>query len=152
MDTEKADRIQPGKTCRNSMEAMALGLPVVATPVAGVPEMIENGYGGFLIQPGDHEGLADRIVRLAQNAELRRSMGWDGPTLLRCAKNIFHACLLPGSSPCISTCLCATRPTESLHSEQRVAGKYIDKYIEWRRSIGNPRSPLGAVSLFKNKP
>jgi len=57
------------------LEAMAMGLPVVTTPVAGIPDMVEEGRNGFLVPPGDYAGLAERIVRLAHDPALRRSMG-----------------------------------------------------------------------------
>ncbi|HJZ04294.1 MAG TPA: glycosyltransferase family 4 protein [Patescibacteria group bacterium] len=57
------------------LEAMSMGLPVVATPVAGIPELIEDGCNGFLIQPGDYHALADRILTLAREPELRQRMG-----------------------------------------------------------------------------
>ena len=57
------------------IEAMAMGLPVVATPVGGVPEAVSEGQNGFLIPPGDYRALADRILRLARDPELRRTMG-----------------------------------------------------------------------------
>ncbi len=57
------------------LEAMAMGLPVVATNIAGVPEMIEDGRNGFLIQPGDYRFLSEQIIRLANDPELRQTMG-----------------------------------------------------------------------------
>jgi glycosyltransferase involved in cell wall biosynthesis len=57
------------------LEAMAAGLPVVATAIAGIPEVVEDGMNGFLIKPGDYEALADRIVLLMRRPELRREMG-----------------------------------------------------------------------------
>ena len=53
----------------------ALGLPVVATAIAGIPEIVEEGVNGYLIQPGDIDALADRLVRLACDPGLRRAMG-----------------------------------------------------------------------------
>jgi len=57
------------------LEAMAAGLPVVASRVGSIPELIEEGVNGFLIDPGDVEALADRIVKLAKDRELRHRMG-----------------------------------------------------------------------------
>ena len=57
------------------LEAMAAGLPVVATAVGGIPELVRDGENGFLISPGDVAALAERIETLTQNPELRASMG-----------------------------------------------------------------------------
>lgn len=58
------------------LEAMAYGLPVITTPVGGIPEAIEDGVEGFLVPPGSIADLADRIGRLAHDRELRERMGW----------------------------------------------------------------------------
>ncbi|MEM8729303.1 MAG: glycosyltransferase family 4 protein [Pseudomonadota bacterium] len=60
------------------MEAFASGKPVIATQVAGVGELVEDGESGFLVPPGDAETLADRIRLLADDAELRARMGAAG--------------------------------------------------------------------------
>jgi glycosyltransferase involved in cell wall biosynthesis len=57
------------------LEAMAAGLPLVVTPVGALPEVLEEGRNCFFVEPGDCEALADRIVRLAHDPELRYLMG-----------------------------------------------------------------------------
>jgi glycosyltransferase involved in cell wall biosynthesis len=57
------------------LEAMTHGLPVVATPVGGIPEVVRNGEHGLLVPVGDASRLADAIQRLATDAGLRRRMG-----------------------------------------------------------------------------
>jgi len=57
------------------LEAMAAGKPVVATAVGGVPELVEDGATGILVPPGDAKALAQGLLRLAQDPDLRRRMG-----------------------------------------------------------------------------
>jgi glycosyltransferase involved in cell wall biosynthesis len=56
------------------MEALALGLPVVATAVGGIPEGVSQGVEGFLVAPGCPDEFADAIARLASDPELCRRM------------------------------------------------------------------------------
>ena len=56
------------------MEAMASGLPVVATGVGGVPELVQHGTTGFLAEPTDEQGLAAAISKLLMDDALRREM------------------------------------------------------------------------------
>jgi glycosyltransferase involved in cell wall biosynthesis len=58
-----------------ALDAMAAGLPVVATPVGGVPELIEDGKTGWLVPPRDSEALASRLRFLLSHPELRASVG-----------------------------------------------------------------------------
>ncbi len=55
--------------------AFAFGKPVVATRVGGLPEIIEDGRTGLLVNPNDEEGLAEAIARLLADPLLRQSMG-----------------------------------------------------------------------------
>jgi glycosyltransferase involved in cell wall biosynthesis len=57
------------------MEAMAAGLPVVATAVGGNPELVEPGITGLLVPAGDPAALAEALRRLAREPGLRRAMG-----------------------------------------------------------------------------
>lgn len=60
------------------LEAMAAGKPVIATKVGGIPELVKDGETGILVSPGDKETLAQAILRLAKDPELRQRMGKEG--------------------------------------------------------------------------
>jgi len=57
------------------IQAMSCGKPVVSTRVGGIPEIIKEEKSGILVPPGDAEGLARAIIRLAKNKTLRQKMG-----------------------------------------------------------------------------
>jgi glycosyltransferase involved in cell wall biosynthesis len=56
------------------LEAMAYGVPVISTPVGGIPELIENGIDGFLVNPGDINALTKAINQLNSDRDLRIQM------------------------------------------------------------------------------
>jgi glycosyltransferase involved in cell wall biosynthesis len=59
-------------------EFMACGIPVVATNVGGLPEVVKDGETGVLVPPGDPEALAEKIMWLLKNPSTRRKMGAAG--------------------------------------------------------------------------
>jgi glycosyltransferase involved in cell wall biosynthesis len=56
-------------------EALASGLPIVGSNIGGIPELVEHGKNGLLVDPGSPDALAQAILYLADDAELRESMG-----------------------------------------------------------------------------
>jgi glycosyltransferase involved in cell wall biosynthesis len=60
------------------LEAMAAGLPVVASKVNGTSEVIQDGVTGFLVPQDDADATAEALIRLARDPELRQRMGAAG--------------------------------------------------------------------------
>ncbi|MFQ5664917.1 MAG: glycosyltransferase family 4 protein [Candidatus Binatia bacterium] len=67
--------VRPEPFGRVILEGMLLGKPVVASAAGGVPELIRDGETGFLAPPGDAAGLAERLIPLLQDADLRQRIG-----------------------------------------------------------------------------
>ncbi|HOT98247.1 MAG TPA: glycosyltransferase family 4 protein [bacterium] len=77
------------------LEAYAAGLPVVSTMVGGIPDFVHDGENGFLIAPGDREGLAAALSRLLCDRALRqimaennRRLAWERYDISLCAEKI----------------------------------------------------------------
>jgi glycosyltransferase involved in cell wall biosynthesis len=56
------------------IEAFSLGVPCVTTPVGAMRELVKDGDNGYLVEPGDVDGLAERLRRLLDDASLRDTM------------------------------------------------------------------------------
>jgi colanic acid/amylovoran biosynthesis glycosyltransferase len=65
------------------MEAMAAGLPIISTPIAGVPEMVQPGVTGELVPDRAPAALADAIVKLLADPDAAREMGARGRAVAR---------------------------------------------------------------------
>lgn len=65
------------------LEAMALGRPVIATAIGGLPEVVEDGVTGVLVPPDDGAALAGALAALAGDPALRRRMGSAGAARVR---------------------------------------------------------------------
>jgi glycosyltransferase involved in cell wall biosynthesis len=74
-DIAMVPSLNPDPFPRVCIEAMASGLPVIATKIGGIPEAVEDGKTGFLVSPGDSETTVKKLLCLANNSELRESMG-----------------------------------------------------------------------------
>jgi glycosyltransferase involved in cell wall biosynthesis len=60
------------------LEAMAMGKPVIATQVSAIPELVEDGVTGFLVQPRDTAALSAMILKLARDPSLQKQLGEKG--------------------------------------------------------------------------
>jgi|Deesub1362B_J571_1020462.scaffolds.fasta_scaffold02815_5 phosphatidylinositol alpha-mannosyltransferase len=85
------------------LEAMAAGVPIVASDIAGYREVLKNGQEGFLVPPEDDIALADALIRLLKDPSLRKEMGRRG------------------------------QEKANAYSWERVAGHILDYYQELRR-------------------
>jgi glycosyltransferase involved in cell wall biosynthesis len=69
------------------MEAMALELPVIASSVGAIPELVLNKHNGILVPPGDPNALADAIIHLLSHPDEAKKMGQKGKERIHA---IFH--------------------------------------------------------------
>ena len=60
------------------VEAMASGKPVISTDVGAIPEIVDDGKTGIIVPPGDSKALAEAILRLVRDRDLRMKMGMEG--------------------------------------------------------------------------
>lgn len=60
------------------LEAMAMGKPVVASGVGGIPDLVKHGANGFLVKPGSVSELRDAVLRLLKDRDLAARMGNEG--------------------------------------------------------------------------
>jgi glycosyltransferase involved in cell wall biosynthesis len=61
-----------------ALEAMSFGLPVVASAVGALPELIKNGWNGFLVEPGNVDQFIEMLQRLLEDAKMRSIFGQNG--------------------------------------------------------------------------
>lgn len=61
-----------------SLEAMAYGIPAVASKIGGIPDVVKDEENGLLVPPRDSEALADAIIYLLENDDVREKMGKSG--------------------------------------------------------------------------
>ena len=65
------------------LETMARGIPNISTDIASIPEVIENGKNGFLIQPGDKNSLAERMISLLNDPLQREEFSKNGFSVIQ---------------------------------------------------------------------
>jgi glycosyltransferase involved in cell wall biosynthesis len=64
--------------CRVALEWMDLGVPVIGSRVGAIPEIVDHGVTGFLVQPRYSDTIADCILQLLNDPERARRMGNEG--------------------------------------------------------------------------
>ncbi|MCW3117441.1 MAG: hypothetical protein JWM28_1523, partial [Chitinophagaceae bacterium] len=57
------------------LEAMAYGLPIISTPIGGIPEVVKEGINGFLVEPGNIQQIIDKIEKMIKSPDLPPEMG-----------------------------------------------------------------------------
>jgi len=72
------------------MEAMAMQVPVITTPVTGIPELVQDGNNGLLVPERDSETLALAIERLIKDPQLRMQLGQQGRQTILAKFDIHH--------------------------------------------------------------
>ncbi len=65
------------------VEAQSQGVPVLTTPLSGIPELISDGQNGVFVPPDDPSELARQMVRLARDPALRDRLGANGQAKVR---------------------------------------------------------------------
>ena len=84
--------IQHSKTALNGdqegtpvaiLEAAAAGLPIVSTNHAGIPEVVKNGITGYLVDEGDIDGMANKIIELIEDKSVLKKMGSEGKSFVK---------------------------------------------------------------------
>jgi glycosyltransferase involved in cell wall biosynthesis len=62
---------------------MACGIPIIATLVAGIPNVIEDGENGLLVEPASPGGICEAVQRIVGDPELRRRLATNGVATVR---------------------------------------------------------------------
>lgn len=61
-----------------NLEAMACGIPIISSKLGGIPDIVKDMENGILVKPGDSKSLADAMIFLLENEDIRKKMGTDG--------------------------------------------------------------------------
>jgi glycosyltransferase involved in cell wall biosynthesis len=65
-----------------NLEAMASGIPIVASNLGGIPDIVKHGVNGLLAEPGDYQNLADNLLCLLKDEDMRKRFGDQGKKLV----------------------------------------------------------------------
>jgi rhodanese-related sulfurtransferase len=109
------------------LEAMAAGLPVVATDVSGIPEAVLHGETGLLVKPDVPNALADALEQIVTNPRLAAELGGSGTTRVRAVR---HRGILPSLAAAFGVSLQADSP----HGRSTCENQAMS--ISWPRIAG----------------
>ena len=126
------------------LEAFALGLPVVATAVGGIPEIVEHGRSGELVAPENVAGLAAALGRVGADLHRARAMGAAGRRRVEECFSLEH---LVDRHESILEELCRARPTEAESSELVFKPRVIDL-----AGYGHGKARILAHNVRRKKP
>jgi glycosyltransferase involved in cell wall biosynthesis len=74
------------------LEAMAMGIPVIASAVGGVPDVIEDGINGFLVPPGESRAIHERIMLLIDKPDQMKRLSRAGKETVNSRYNVRDWC------------------------------------------------------------
>jgi glycosyltransferase involved in cell wall biosynthesis len=74
------------------LEAMSLGVPIIASAVGGIPSVVENGVNGLLVAPGDYRELSEKILLIIKNKTLRFEMAMKGVNIIKKRFDVHEWC------------------------------------------------------------
>jgi protein-tyrosine phosphatase len=121
------------------LEAMALGKPVVATAVGGVPEVVQHGVTGLLVEPGDEAALAGACLELARDRDRAKRLGAQGREVV--AEGFSHersgGALMDAYRSVATTHLPRTDISNRVASDRGASAPE-------RQAAGRPAAPVGA--------
>lgn len=131
------------------MEAMMAGLPVVATQIAGVSELVVEGVNGLLVPPSDVAALGDRIQILLRDSELRTRLGQKGQQKVRTEFNIHVEAdkLYRLMANAVSGC---EMKSDAMNLDETKSGEMADSQASQVSS--SPSSPVAFASLSPQIP
>jgi glycosyltransferase involved in cell wall biosynthesis len=119
------------------LEAMAAGLPVVASAVGGVPEIVVEGQTGLLVAPGDPAALAGAVRRLVEDPALRRRLGAAGRERVRAR---FDLNAMRAAHVAVYGAALAARPVTTAPGPRRRRRRLRRRAARWRGRPSLPRS------------
>ncbi|MCA1012709.1 glycosyltransferase family 4 protein [Halobacillus halophilus] len=99
---------------RSIIEAMAMGLPVIATDIRGCREEVRHGENGYLIPTQDTTVLTDKLIQLIDQDELRNTLGTNGRLM---AEDLFNETKVVEKQIQLFRCLVASSEERSLKNE-----------------------------------